>query len=1073
MVLIFSANFAFSQTDSLFKVLNKAESRFQKVKVLNLIGDALVDRSVDSADLYYNQGLQIVNQLLIEGNSNQDSLYSEKSKLLSGLGYVSYLNYNYREAISRLEEGIDLRKEIYGQNIVGIKHYYKHLSLCYYNLGDFKSSMDYLFKSIEENDDGENEEFFNAQIYFYLGKNYHKIKSLNNSQKYFSMAVGLARKLNREILLAYSLNGLGETYLDLDELKKAEEILWESENILLKNNSDAIVETYAVLAGVKLKRNDLDSALYFLQSAEKLSFEYNNEYDRVKVYTQYAAYKIQEKNYDEAIYYAKELLELGEEKNDISVKVGAYDLLQNLYEWKGEYLRAYDYSKLYNQFKDSLSLEEARSIVLKQEISLQQKQKAFQDSIRFSVYNQQKENELKLHKLNSEKNESRNRWLFFSVLGLVLTIFVVLRSFLIKRKDNETILKKAQEVEEQKALLASQNEKLKSEAVLYKILQICSSDQSLNTIFKDVLDELISSDLSGQNSRAFISLNENPEVWNVDVENGLTREKQEKIKNLPFKNCICGNEYMDNKVEFCNNGVFSNHFNVPILNNNKFLGVLIVFTDFEVSKMVQLKGFLNSVGFILGQTIERYYISDKLRFAHIENTIKKKEVERANKKVNQALKKQEAVNDLMNSIIRNENVGDKVFQYVTDIFNNEFIKRLNITLFDFEKNKVRYYFLRENGVEKPSGKDFSLSKFSTETLETLKQNKRMVVKSIRDREVKSETDMEMLKNNVNSFVSFPLFMDNKLLGSLNISFDQELKFTQEQEEFLEMLIESVTISIHQTMLFNEIKQKNFSLSELNTEINSSINYAKKLQAAVLPTDDYLDNIIRNRFIILNQRDTVGGDFYWVRAYEEEGIYVIANIDCTGHSVPGAFMTMLSRVLLREAFTIMGLRKPNEVLAQMDRAVRRIFKQDDYSAMQDGMDMSIVVIDVKSGEFSFSSAQRPIALKLIESNKVEYYKGSKFPVGGYYEREKKFEVLNFKYHEVDSFYLFSDGFTDQFGGENIKKYGSKKFLDTLDLINALPMTQQKEFLLNEFKNWKGELDQIDDVSVIGVRLDHDF
>ena len=114
--------------------------------------------------------------------------------------------------------------------------------------------------------------------------------------------------------------------------------------------------------------------------------------------------------------------------------------------------------------------------------------------------------------------------------------------------------------------------------------------------------------------------------------------------------------------------------------------------------MKQAQEFLNSIGILLGETIYRHKISDKLRIAHIENTIKKKEIQRANVKVNFSLQKQEAINDLMDTIIRNENVGEKVYNYASEIFGNVFIRRLNITLFDFKTEMVRFYFLRENGI---------------------------------------------------------------------------------------------------------------------------------------------------------------------------------------------------------------------------------------------------------------------------------------------------------------------------------------------------------------------------------------
>ena len=152
-------------------------------------------------------------------------------------------------------------------------------------------------------------------------------------------------------------------------------------------------------------------------------------------------------------------------------------------------------------------------------------------------------------------------------------------------------------------------------------------------------------------------------------------------------------------------------------------------------------------------------------------------------------------------------------------------------------------------------------------------------------------------------------------------------------------------------MFSQITSKNIQLSELNSSIKASINYANKLQHSVLPTYGAFDEVFSSNFAYLNQKDTVGGDFYWAREYED-GVKMMACVDCTGHGIPGAFMTMLSRVLLREAATIKGLRCPSEILMQMDKAVRRVLVQYDYEAMQDGMDMTICVVDPKNNNISF-------------------------------------------------------------------------------------------------------------------------
>jgi serine phosphatase RsbU (regulator of sigma subunit)/tetratricopeptide (TPR) repeat protein len=1033
----------------------------------------LVETNTDSADIFYNQGLQIANNLLLTQDYNNYSVNKiklYKSKILSGLGYVNYLNYNYKKAIALLEESIKEKES--AQEIEAEKYLLKYLSLCYFNIGDYESAIEYLYGAIEkinENPDSnpENDQKLLSEIYYSLGKNYQKLERYDKAVDFYSKSSEICIKLNYNEMLVLVLNGLAQTYIDLKKFKKAEKLLFEATSLFDKDN-DVETETFAILSRVKLEFNQLDSAKYYLSKAEDIALKNKDKLGLIVIYKNYTLFQIKDNNLSEAAFYAKKYLKLGQEKKDFQIITEANKFLYQIYEEKGEYLRAFEYLKRYNNYRDSLSIEEAKNIVLKHELKLEQERQYFQDSLKFQTYKKQKEAEVNIHKLKSEKSEKEKKLLYVGVLVLSLLLFVFIKSIIQKKKDNKIISLKAKEIESQKKLLEQQNNKLKTEALLFNILRICSSDDlSIHKILNEVIDKLNNVDFLGTiNKSAVLSYSTRSNQFIIEVEKNLTEDEKKQLLNISSYT-QSNNKFLDTSIQVLETENFGKYYFIPLSKNNKLLGITYLMieptknvTDFELN-------FLESIRILYADTLYRHKITDKLRIAHIENTIKKKEIQRAHERVNTSLKQQEAINGLMTSIIKNENVGDKIYLYVSEILGNEFIRRLNITLFDFDKGMVKFYFLRENGVEKIDKNDFPLSNFSIETLNKLKNNEKVIVNSIKDRENKSESDMQMIRNNINSFASFPLFMEDKLIGAMNISFENEINLTVDQESFMKTLIEGVTIAIHQNLLFNELSEKNIQLSELHQEISSSINYARNLQKSILPSTDYTNNIFNDKFILLKQRDVVGGDFYWVREYEN--YKMIACIDCTGHSVPGAFMTMLSRVLLREAATIKGLRKPNEIITQMDDAVKRILSQNDYNAMQDGMDMSLAVINTESKEISFSSAQRPVIIKFKDKNALEVIKGSRFPVGGFYEVEKKYDLHTFKLDELDSFYLFSDGYTDQFGGEKVKKYGFKRLLATLNMINNLPMYKQKDFLLNEFNNWKGLLNQIDDICFIGVRL----
>jgi hypothetical protein len=1070
-LLISSSSFATNTTDSLFLALEQTEDEIEKVNILNLIGDALVETKTDSADIFYNQALQIANQLLNKDYDEYEKhkILSYKAKVLSGLGYVYYLKYDYKKAIKLLEESIKIKDDIL--DIEDVKYYLNHLSLCYYQLGDYQSSIEYLYGALEKNNEINTDKDikFEATIYYELAKNYFKLEQFEKSIEFYEKSIKIAEEIKFTEILPLVYNGIAASHLHIKNIKNAELYLLKAKKIAIANDlKNHLPETYAYIAQVKIEKNELDSALIYLNDAENLALNQNNIHDLIQIYKIYTLYQLKIKNLDEATYYAKKYLKLGLEKHDLNIITEANKLLYEIYDAKKEYIRAYEYLKNYLTYKDSLAIDEAKNIVLKQELKIQQEQKAYQDSLRFNAFRQEKENQLNIQKLNTEKVEGQKKLLYVILFILTVLVFVFIWNLKQKKKANTIISSKAKEVEEQKKLLELQNEKLKTDALLYQILKICSSDEfSIHKILQNVLQKLNDVDFIGTiNKSAVLSYSKNKDLLNIETQINLTETEQQTLINI-VRNKINSNDFTNDKIKEYDIDNLGNFYYIPLLKDDNLLGVTILFkqpqkkvTDFEIR-------FLESIRILYRDTLYRHKITDKLRLAHLENTIKKKEIQRAHQKVNIALKQQEAINKLMNKIIRNENVGEHVYKYIKDVLGEVVIKRLNITLFDFEKQKVNFYFLREDGIETVDTKPFPISHFSEETLNNLKKNKRTIIKSIIERKTKSETDLKMLRNGINAFASFPLYMDNKLLGALNISFEDNVEFTKDQEQFFAMLVEGVTIAIHQNMLFNEISSKNNELSKLHQEISSSINYAKKLQNSILPSQEYIDEVFKENFTILKQRDIVGGDFYWFSQYD--GYKMAACIDCTGHSVPGAFMTMLSRVLLRKTVTVKGLRLPNKILSHMNSAVKHILKQHNYQAMQDGMDMSIAVVDEAKQLIHFSSAQRPIIIKFKGKEKLTLIRGSRFAVGGYSEIEKFFDIHTYKLDEVESFYLFSDGFTDQFGGENIKKYGSKKFLATLNLIVDLPMNQQKAFLINEFENWKGELNQIDDVSVIGIKM----
>jgi len=1054
--------------DSLINQLSITENRIKKIEILYALGDLLVDSDVNAADVYLNQALQLSN-LELTKKLSEDKYFKvllNKSEVLSELGYVSYLNSEYENSIFRINQSIKIKDEI-GDTTYKSNFYY-YLGVCYFKLGNYSTSIDYYKKSINYLETINEEEKI-VSAYIAIGQNYMRLELFEKAIEIFEKAISLATiKISKTTLLKAYL-GLSEVFLKKESWQDVKENLSKAKHISKKNKENLVESVYGIIAKIKIHENQLDSALFYLEKSEELCLKKKNEFQLINVYETYASIYLSEQDYFVAVQYANKLLVIASQKKDLYAQSIAYQLLYKIYNEQGDYKNALTNFIAYNNTQKKLAIGEAKNLLFKEEMNLMFSQEILEDSLFFAKEKLKKDIELNNQKVELKAEKSTKTLLYAGVVVLLAILIGLFLSFRRKKRDHELILKQKKEVELNQVLLANQNHQLNLKAILYKILKVCSSDLGIKSILKKSLEELLEINIIGQQKKGCILLLNDEDKPTLEVQIGLKEDEISKINKVSLEECLCGEFYTSSKIEYCTPESEQNHFNVPIFNNGIVEGIFILFTNLPIEEMRNAEEFLNSASILLGETISRHKISDKLRMAHIENTIKKKEIQLANQKIKYNYKKQQAINQLTQSIIKNENVGEQVYEYISDILVDVVIKRLNITLFDFDEEMVYFYFLRENNYDKIANKPFPLNDFSEETISRLKKGKAVVVHNLKDRKNKSDSDYLMIRSNINSFASFPLMMGDKLLGSLNLSFENDIKFDDEQKEFLNMLLEGVTIAIHQNNLFRDISSKNIELSALHLEINSSINYAKKLQQSVLPSKEYFDDMFPNKFVLLKQKDTVGGDFYWVREYEEEGIKMIACVDCTGHNIPGAFMTMLSRVLFREACTIKGLRVPSEVLKQMDGAIRKLFRQYSYEGMQDGLDMTIVVIDSNKNEFAFASAQRPIILNKKSKETLEIVKGSKFPIGGFFEKEKIFTDHVLPLNDIESFYMYSDGYSDQFGGPNIKKFGSNQFFSMINLINNMPMNKQYDYILNEFNSWKGELDQIDDICVIGVKL----
>ncbi len=263
----------------------------------------------------------------------------------------------------------------------------------------------------------------------------------------------------------------------------------------------------------------------------------------------------------------------------------------------------------------------------------------------------------------------------------------------------------------------------------------------------------------------------------------------------------------------------------------------------------------------------------------------------------------------------------------------------------------------------------------------------------------------------------------------------------------------------------EQKRAEQVIQQKNEEITDSINYARKIQDAILTSDDFWTRVFKEYFVLYKPRDIVSGDFYW--AYESvSGKKIWAVADCTGHGVPGAFMSMVGNALLNEIVIENQIEEPEEILNHLRWLLIKTLKQDKAGhESSDGMDMAICALD--NGTIKFAGANNP--LYLIRDNQLHIYNGDKQPIGKYLAEVIPFTQQKFEVQDGDLLYLFSDGYIDQFGGQRNKKFLKRRFKELLIKNSSQPLAKQKEVLDKTIDDWRGKHEQVDDICVIGVKL----
>lgn len=283
-------------------------------------------------------------------------------------------------------------------------------------------------------------------------------------------------------------------------------------------------------------------------------------------------------------------------------------------------------------------------------------------------------------------------------------------------------------------------------------------------------------------------------------------------------------------------------------------------------------------------------------------------------------------------------------------------------------------------------------------------------------------------------------------------------------------MDSLTLSVNDVYTSqknqNDLQQRLAYLEAKSQEMEESIRYAGSLQQSILPNERIFQNAFKDAFVLFQPKDIVSGDFYWIYQHNNDIYFAVG--DCTGHGVPGALVNIAGNTLLRQIIRLEGVSDPAMIIRLLDNELTSLFNENlTEGTRRDGMDIAFCKFNLSTMKGSFCGAGRPLIL-VRDGELIEYKKGPD-AIGYSLLLEKSFESVEFELQEGDQFYLFSDGYTDQFGGENVKKFNRQRFRNLLLSLEEMTMEKQKKELVLSYKNWKGKQEQVDDICVIGVQL----
>ncbi len=427
--------------------------------------------------------------------------------------------------------------------------------------------------------------------------------------------------------------------------------------------------------------------------------------------------------------------------------------------------------------------------------------------------------------------------------------------------------------------------------------------------------------------------------------------------------------------------------------------------------------------------------------------------------LNKYSRRLETLNAAKEKLLRSETVEDVAENVLGSLAESlSYIHRTSLALFDERDGIADVLYVARNGDRKSGRIIMPMQNFRS--LSYLRRNAHFLINDLCAQIELSESDKENAEAGVRSYLVMPLYSQGQLLGSVNIGSALPNAISDDDIEMVREVADAMANSLQQLRYRGIIEQK-------NADISASILYARRIQDAILPPEEMLSEQMGDLFVLYKPKDMLSGDFYWA---EQRGDYTfIAVVDSTGHGVPGALLSLMGQNLLNQAVHERHLVRPAAILDYLNAGIQHTLNQYKKAGeLRDGMDISLCVFEKGSMKMHFAGAINP--MYIIREGMLIQSKGNRFSIGSYFDNKMRpFTNQDTDLQEDDVIYLFTDGYPDQFGGEDDRKMSHRRFRELLMSIHKEEMSVQKKMLEEQLDAWMQGSVQTDDICVIGIRV----